>query len=118
MIIMGGDPRYKGNTYVSITVTNRGNEPTTITNLGLKGFDTIIQRWFGKEQFAAIINHALAGYTLPGLIAVGSDWRSLCHQTAEIEDLARRKLLYVWISHTFSDKLLLKRVLIVEKKSK
>ena len=51
-----------------------------------------------------MINRSLGAYPLPGVLAVGSDWRSLCEQTEKLEKIAKEKLLYVWVSHTFSDR--------------
>ena len=90
--------------HIFVTVSNRGNEPTTITNLALLGYNTWVQYLRDRPSFTAVIPNGLSGYPLPGPLPVGSEWRSMCVQNAELEQHTRSKVMCFAIYHTFSQK--------------
>jgi hypothetical protein len=87
--------------YLSITISNQGTSPTTLTSLGLFGYDTLLKYYFRRPSFTAIIPKQI-GAQLPTSLAVGSEWKALCVQDEKIEELSRSKLLCFVVSHSFS----------------
>lgn len=103
MKIFGSFP-VDDNTYVSLTVSNRGNAETTITNVGTLAY---ISRWNflrNKSAKAAVVNHSTYGYPLPYKLGPGHEFRSLAKQEDLIVTWSKDYLLYMCIWHSMSDK--------------
>lgn len=104
MIVIGGPVIDDHQKYIYLSLSNRGNAGTTISNVGLFGYDTVLKYIFGKPSFTAIVNHSDTAYILPGTIEAGKDWKSKCIQNAELEELTRSKIFCFAVFHSFADK--------------
>lgn len=91
-----GDPKF-----LSVSVTNRGTAPTTITNLGLCVYDS---RWAAKRREGSkhfvVTNYQ--GPQLPLKLEVGAEWRSLMQQDERFDELVKSDKLWVTVFHSFS----------------
>jgi hypothetical protein len=109
MILVGGDIDDR-NTYISMSVYNVGDAPTTITNVVLFGYRNRVRRWLRRTQDkAAIVNHSLAQpipYVTPG----GGRFMSRVIQDTEVEAWSREYCLYLGVCHSMSRRPFLMRV--------
>lgn len=96
MKILGGlepDPK----TYVSVTASNVGDRPTTITNLGGIYFESwwrayVLRR---KPKAAFIITQPSQAQRIPYRFEVGEQWIGLADQTDEIVQMAKDGYLFL-----------------------
>lgn len=112
MVVMGGSPLLKDdNTYISVRVTNTGDQKTTITNLVGVYYDSFLKKALGKgAKHFIILNPALASAPLPFGIGPGEQWSGSVIQTQELEERSRNGFLYVGVGHTSSKEFALARV--------
>jgi hypothetical protein len=104
MQIIGDPRRSEDDSYVTITIANRGSAATEITNLCLLGYDTQISFWRGRPSYQAVVMHARPGYSLPDTLQVGGEWRSMALQDEKFKELSRAKILCFGVFHSFSSK--------------
>ncbi len=86
--------------YLLVTVSNRGQSPTTITHLALEEFPSWWARVRGKRAKAAVvIMPMLPGMTqhLPFFLEPGAQWQGAALQDQELEDWIASGHLYVAI---------------------
>lgn len=96
MKILGGlepDPK----TYVSVTASNVGDRPTTITNLGGMYFESwwrayVLRR---KPKTAFIITQPSQAQRIPYRFEVGEQWIGLADQTDDIVQMAKDGYLFL-----------------------
>lgn len=93
MPTLPGNPKF-----ISISVTNRGTTPTTITALGLCVYDS----WWDAKRRRGSQYFAVKNSQLPLKLEVGPEWRPLAQQDQKVEELLRSGKLWVTISHSFS----------------
>lgn len=119
--LFGGDMK-DDNTYVMVTVSNRGSAPTTITHMVLFEYPSelaiyIPQRlrrwkWVHRQLGEArvfIANSGAAGQ-MPYLLQPGTYWIGLAKHTPDLERAIETGRLYVGIRGSHSDKTSFKRV--------
>ena len=114
-----GGPMPDPKTYVSITASNVGDQPTTITNLGGMYFDSwwrayVVRR---KATEAFIITEPSQGQRLPYRFEVGDQWIGLADQTDDIVQMAKDGYLFLILYTTGSGRGHRVRVRVQEKKS-
>ena len=108
------------NKYLSVTVTNRGSAPTTITHMVLFNYPSRLARrvpqwlyrrvkWFHAKSYV-IINYTGHPGPIPYLLEPGRMWMGMTKQTPEFDKMIEDGRLYVGIICTHSDKTLFKRV--------
>ena len=93
---MLGGPMPDPKTYVSITASNVGDRPTTITNLGGMYFDSwwrayVVRR---KSTKAFIITQPSQAQRIPYRFEVGDQWIGLADQTDDIVQMAKDGYLF------------------------
>jgi hypothetical protein len=109
------------NTYLAITVTNRGSAATTITHMVLYDYPTRfgrwvpsrprrIVRWLKKHWPKTFLVSNTGNLPLPHLIEPGRNWHGMAVYTPELEEMINRGRLYVGIVGSHSGKTLFKRV--------
>lgn len=70
-----------------VTVTNRGDAPTTITNLCLLEYDSAWRRWRDKPTRSFVVPHPqLPGYPpiVPHVLKIGEQWTGLAHDRSDV----------------------------------
>ena len=76
-VIIGAGPQYDEPNLVILTVTNRGDAPTVITNMILFEFRSSLQRWRTRPSKSYVIpNPQLKGYppNVPGDLEPSKRW--------------------------------------------
>jgi len=82
---MYGDPNIsKDKTFISTKAANKGDHPTTITNLGIRYYSNYICRLFRKPNWQGVIANPLPG-RLPHKLEPGEVWCGLIDQD-ELKD--------------------------------
>lgn len=115
MITAGiGEPKDKK--FISVTVTNRGDRPTTITNMLGHYYPSRFRRLRGKPEHSFVVaNPAFGPAELPCVLKPGERWLAGTEQSEELENWSQEGFLYLGISNTASRREMLKRVLILPK---
>lgn len=91
--------------YVSVSVVNKGNLPTTVTHLMLIGYDNLFQRIRQKGSFnGAVIHQAPGAVQLPHVLKPGEIWQGLISQSEarKVFNDHSKTQLYVAIGHAAS----------------
>src|SRR5580704_13788776 len=84
-------PAYEGKTVILALVTNRGDRPTTLTNLSFEYFEK--KKYFRKlPDKAAIILIPNVQFPLPYELKPGTRWNGVVPQNPEIERWASKHL--------------------------
>jgi hypothetical protein len=105
--------------YLSLTVTNRGSAPTTITNMVLFNYPSYLARhlpiWlsarikrFRPETF--FVNSIGALGPLPYLLEPGRIWNGRATQTSDLDKMIDGGRLYVGVVCSHNNKTLFKHV--------
>jgi hypothetical protein len=116
--LVGGIEEDK-NTYLSVSVTNRGSAPTTITHMVLFNYPSYLARWIPSrltrwmkqlrpETF--IISNTGAPGKIPYVLQPGHTWIGMATYTPDLEQMIEAGRLYVGIIGSHSDKTFLRRV--------
>jgi hypothetical protein len=103
MVTYGGAPQ-DGNTYCVLTVSNRGDAPTTVTNLGLLGYKSRLQYLINRHSKAAVITAGGLGHPVPCQLVPGNEFTGFAIQNAELEKWSRDHLLFMCMWHSMSNK--------------
>lgn len=98
-------PSVDNQTYVVVTVINRGDRQTTITHFFGYYWDSWLDKIFNRNRKAFFINN----HEIPKVIVPGEQWIGQVNQN-EIEELASKGRMYIGICHSLSEKDLLVRV--------
>lgn len=91
-------------------VTNRGDRPTTITNYLAYYWPSRVDKVFKRNMKSFIIKSD----NIPMIIQPGEQWVGLSNQDEKMEKMAKEGLLYMGITHSMSEKVILKRVKVSE----
>jgi hypothetical protein len=110
MKVIGGPSRYGDKTLMSMTVTNRGDRPTTITHLAMHRYAS----WWSMMRRRAsdnwIVTDPSESQRLPFELKPGAVWIGMAEQTPDVEGMARAGLLYVAVLHSHSERSIQQRV--------
>ncbi len=98
-MIMVGDPSFDGAKLVTVTVTNQGNAPTTITGMG---FLLYKNRWHAvfrpqNPVISFIVPEPSDAQIPPFKLNPGEQWMGLARQSDELVDMARDGYLVVTV---------------------
>ena len=95
--------------FLSITVTNRGTAPTTITNLSFCSYDSWWKqkpRALCKQRHGPMLRPCLIaeyeGDSLPRKLDVGGEMRALMKQDGDFDKRLDSDILWVNVWHSFS----------------
>jgi hypothetical protein len=107
------------NTYVSVTVTNRGDAPTTITHMLFYNYPKRLARYMPRQlarhwksqspKIMLVVNTGNPG-PLPFHLEPGKNWVGLAAHTPDLEHMIAAGNLYLGIIGSHSDQTLFKRV--------
>ncbi len=110
------------NTYLAVTVTNRGNAATTITHMVLNDYPSRFGLWLPsrlcrriksqRPQTFVVVNPILPGMPgqLPFVLEPGRNWHGMAVHTPELERMIEAGRLYAGVVGSHSNKTLLQRV--------
>jgi len=107
------------NAYLSVTITNRGSAPTTITHMLLYDYPSRLAQylprrlsgWTRKQRPQTfVINPIGAPGPLPYVLQPGHTWLGMAIQNADLERMIEAGRLFVGIIGSHSDKTLFRRV--------
>ena len=99
-------------TFVSSEVTNRGDRPTTITNLGVAYFKKHLSlAWlWNRATISMVVKNPVGGPPLPFKLEPGKGWLGLAEKTPKLEKMGREGLLYFVLYHSHHTKPVHQRV--------
>ncbi|MCA3447405.1 MAG: hypothetical protein INF93_11915 [Rhodobacter sp.] len=97
-------PQDGDTSYIVITVANRGDTATTITNLGFQAYETRLHRFRKKASKTFIANRPSQVQPIPHFVEPGGRWMGTCIQTEEVNRLLDNGLLWAEIYATHADK--------------
>jgi len=132
-----GDPLRENNLWVSITVTNIGDRPTTIKGVGMEFYTSWLQRLINRTKTAAIFTYPNYDKPLPQVLNSGDEWYGLIPQKGiasnewdslhrkkrldeefNIEELSRTGHLMIWLTRSDHPQALRTRLAIPKKTTK
>lgn len=99
-------------TYIIITVSNRGDRKTTLTHVVGYYYKNRLQKLRNKHKKAFLVTSAAFAKPIPLILDVGEQWTGGIIQEPELEDLSRKGYLYCGVFHSSSKKPILVRVVI------
>lgn len=92
----GDDP------FLVLTVTNRGDTPTTITHMiGLR-YENWWQRWRNRPQNAGIVNTSIM--PIPHSLGVNQSWMGRMNYNEPTNEWRSKDQLYIGVNASHSDK--------------
>jgi hypothetical protein len=102
------------NDYVVMRVTNRGDRPTTITNMAYLLYrDDFVARWSrNSSSFAAIVPNPSQAQPLPFVLPPGAQWVGMGLEDAEIKQMAASGCLMCAVYHSHTNKPIMRQVVI------
>lgn len=104
-LLVGSD--YSGESHISVSVSNNGTLPTTLTHLSVCMYDTYLSKVLGKPSFTGIV-YSQPSYTpqLPFVLNPGERWLGMVSQANICEHIRVEgdNLIYVAITHSSSSK--------------
>lgn len=108
----GGVPNDR--TYVVLRVTNRGDRPTTITNMGylLYRDDWVAKVNRNGTMFKAIVPDPSPNQPLPYTLAPGAQWVGVGWQDDEITRMARGGCLMCSVHHSHANKPVRRQIIV------
>ena len=100
--------------YIVLRVTNRGDRPTTLTNMGYLCYrNDFAARWSrNSSTFAAIVPNPSDAQPLPFVLAPGVQWVGMGIQDGEISRMARSGCLMCALYHSHTNTPVVRRVVI------
>ncbi len=113
-----GGPKKDDNTYIAVTVTNRGSSPTTITHLVLCNYPSRLahqlpahlHRYFKRLRPQTFVVMHQGNMPLPHVLEPGRNWHGLALHTPDLNRMIDEGRLDVGIVGSHSDKTLFKHV--------
>lgn len=108
-------PLYEGKTLILASVNNRGDRPTTITNLCCEYLEK--RRFHRKNRSgASIVGFPSLAQQLPFELKPSGTWSGIAIQDAETERRATEGEMYMLLFHSHSEKPVRQRVIIGTKR--
>jgi len=110
------DPSGKDDFFITVRVTNTGDRPTTITNMGFAYYSSFVRYLLKKPTKAVTIFRPGTPHQLPHILKPGDIWDGAAEQDAEMEQWARDGYLLCLIYHSARTKPLEARVKVRDSK--
>ena len=115
-----GDPSREGITWVSVTVSNIGDRPTTIKGVGMEYYTGWWKRIRNDAETAAVFPNPNTGFPLPRVLNPGDEWQGLIPQkridkNMDMEQMSRSGHLMIWLSRSDKQWALRKRLTIAHR---
>jgi hypothetical protein len=99
--------------YVAVTVVNRGDLATTITNMTVHQYRSIFHRWYRKAFWSAIVKEpgAITGREPPYVLSPGTQWMGIVPYNGDLLERVKLGNLFVAIHATHVGRSVAKRVI-------
>jgi hypothetical protein len=99
-------------TYLTVTVSNRGQSTTTVTHFGLNAYPTIWRRIRNKPSHTMAVPMANppGGQQLPHILQPGHHWSGMAIQDDDVARMIKAQTLWVTIYAAHRQKPFYKRV--------
>lgn len=115
-----GDPSREGKTWVSVTVSNVGDRPTTIKGVGMEYYTGWLTRLRNRAKTAAVFPNPSDGFPLPRILNPGDEWCGLIPQqridkNMDMEAMSQSGHLMIWLSRSDRQRSLRQRLTIVQR---
>ncbi len=109
-------PMYEGKTVILANVTNLGDRPTTITNLGYLYYEK--RKFFRKKKpdKAFVVPSPSSAQQLPFELKPGVLWSGIAIQDSQIEKWATTGILDMILYHSHANKPMRQRVVMRKRK--
>lgn len=116
-----GDPSRGGKTWVSVTVSNVGNRPTTIKSVGMEYYTNWCNRFRNRAEKAAVFPNPSDGFPLPRVLNPGEEWLGLIPQErldkgVDLEEMSRTGHLMILLSQSHKQRAMRKRLIFLRGK--
>jgi hypothetical protein len=113
-----GDPSREGKIWVSVTVTNVGNRPTTIKVVGMEYYANWFSWLRNRAEKAAVFPNPSDSFPLPRVLKPGEEWLGLIPQERtdmeiSLEEMSRTGRLMIWLSQSHKQRAIRKRLIIL-----
>lgn len=108
-----GDPSREGKTWVSVTVSNVGDRPTTIKGVGIVYYKSWLTRLRNRAENKAVFPKPSDDFPLPLVLNPGDEWGGLIPQklidkNIDMEAMSQSGHLLIWVSRSDEQRTLLK----------
>ena len=108
-MLVVGDPTREGKKWVSVTITNVGNRPTTLKGIGIEHYDSLLNRLRRQTKLAAVFPNPSDKHPLPRILNPGDEWCGLIPQERvdkglSLEEMAKNGYLMISASHSHTQK--------------
>ena len=90
-MILLPDPSNSDDKFVTVTVTNLGDRPVTLSNLGMQYYSTKFKQIRQKPDRSMMVNPSFA--TIPHRLMEGERWLGGINQTADLEKMTETGIL-------------------------
>lgn len=112
-----GDPSREGKTWVSVTVSNVGDRPTTMTGIGMEYYGNWYRRIRGRPDRAAVFPNPSDAFPLPKILNPGEQWLGLVPQERadkdfNLEEMSRTGHVVIWLGQSHSERAMRRRLTI------
>lgn len=116
-----GDPLREGKTWVSVTVSNVGDRPTTIKGVGMEYYTNWFRRLRNRAEKAVVFPNPSDGFPLPRVLNPGDEWLGLIPQERldkeiDLEEMSRSGHLIIWLTQSHTQKAMRKRLIVSREK--
>jgi hypothetical protein len=113
-----GYPSREGKTWVSVTVANVGNRPTTIKGVGMEYYANWFSRLRNRAEKTAVFPNPSDGFPLPRVLNPGEEWLGLIPQErldkgVNFVEMSRTGHLMIWLSQSHKQRAMRKRLIIL-----
>ena len=100
--------------FIVMRVTNRGDRPTTITNMGYLLYRDDFVAWWSRKSntFAAIVPSPSDAQPLPFVLAPGVQWVGMGEQDAELSQMSRSGCLMGAVYHSHTNKPIMRQIVV------
>jgi hypothetical protein len=118
-----GDPSRGGKTWVPVTVSNVGNRPTTIKNVGMEYYSNWFSRLRSRAEKAAVFPNPSDDFPLPRVLNPGEAWLGLIPQArldkgVDLEEMSRTGHLMILLSQSHTKRAIRKRLIFLPEKKR
>jgi len=97
------------NTNIFVEISNNGDAPTTLKNIGVFHYDSFPKWIFRNASYQAVVPNPNPEFPIPRVIETGKIWQGFMDQEP-MEDMLRSGWFYVWCDCSHSKKLIKMRV--------
>ena len=98
---------------ISVSVSNSGDRPTTLTGIGARQYTSLYQRLVGRPAWNAVLPmNVHQNHEIPCVLEPGTRWEGMMQQPDKMVELSRSGYLYILADHTGGKKPARRRLII------